>query len=118
MPETLKDANRNQADHLQIKCRILTGSNQYTPEQIEHALQDQKACERLAGIEHDRWMAEKRLEGWQPTTGEKDTTRRLSPALVPWDRLSEQERQKDRDAVANIPQLLRWIEECFKSIRS
>ncbi|MCP5246106.1 MAG: NAD-binding protein [Burkholderiales bacterium] len=111
LPETLKDANRNQADHLQIKCRILTGSNQYTPEQIEHALQDQKACERLARMEHDRWIAEKLLDGWQPTTGEKDTARRLSPALVPWNDLPESERQKDRDAVANIPQLLRWIEE-------
>lgn len=111
LPETLKDANRNQADHLQIKCRILTGSNQYTPEQIEQALQDQEACERLARMEHDRWMAEKRLDGWQPTTGEKDTAGRLSPALVPWNDLPEHERQKDRDAVANIPQLLRWIED-------
>ncbi|MCB1937042.1 MAG: NAD-binding protein [Nitrosomonas sp.] len=114
LPETLKDANRNQADHLQIKCHILTGSIQYTPEQIEHALQDPKACERLAHMEHDRWMAEKLLDGWQRTTGEKDTARRLSPALVPWNDLPEHERQKDRDAVANIPQLLRWIEEQSK----
>lgn len=40
------------------------------------------------------------------------TAARLSPALtlVPWDCLPEHERQKDRDAVANIPQLLTVVD--------
>jgi len=109
LPETLKDANRNQADHLQIKCRVITGSLHYTPEQIEHALSDKKILERLARMEHERWVAEKRLDGWHYTEGAKNIAARLSPSLVSWEQLPESERQKDRDAVHNIPSLLQWI---------
>ena len=109
LPETLKDANRNQADHLQIKCRVITGSLHYTPEQIEHALSDKKILERLARMEHDRWVAEKRLDGWHYTEGAKNIAARLSPSLISWEQLPESEREKDRNAVRNIPQLLRWI---------
>lgn len=109
LPETLKDANRNQADHLQIKCRVITGSLHYTPEQIEHALSDKKILERLARMEHERWVAEKRLDGWHYTEGAKNIAARLSPSLISWEQLPESERQKDRDAVHNIPSLLQWI---------
>lgn len=109
LPETLKDANRNQADHLQIKCRVITGSLHYTPEQIEHALSDKKTLDRLARMEHERWVAEKRLDGWHSTEGAKNIAARLSPSLISWEQLPESEREKDRNAVRNIPQLLRWI---------
>lgn len=110
LPETLKDANRNQADHLQIKCRVITGSLHYTPEQIEHVLSDKKNLERLARMEHERWVAEKRLDGWHYNEGAKNTAARLSPSLISWEQLPERERQKDRDTVCNIPSLLQWIE--------
>ncbi|UJO99540.1 MAG: hypothetical protein LZF64_10080, partial [Nitrosomonas sp.] len=118
LPETLKDANRNQADHLQIKCRVITGSLHYMPEQIEHALSDKKILERLARMEHERWVAEKRLDGWHYTEGAKNIAARLSPSLVSWEQLPESERQKDRDAVHNIPSLLQWIESQHQSSES
>jgi len=106
--ESLKDANRNQADHLQIKCRVLTGNAFPTPEQFELQL-NADTLERLSRMEHDRWMAEKLLDGWRYTEGNKDTAARLSPSLIAWEQLPESEREKDREAVRNIPQLLRWI---------
>jgi|GEM_PF-1083754 len=115
LPETLKDANRNQADHMQIKCRVITGSLQYTPEQIEHALSDKKTLERLARMEHERWVAEKQLDGWHYTEGAKNIAARLSPSLISWEQLPESERQKDRDSVHNIPHLLQWIESQHQS---
>ncbi len=107
--ETLKDANRNQADHLEIKCRIISGSLDYTAESIEHLLEKPEIIEHLACMEHERWVAEKLLDGWILTDGPKNTDERLSPCLKDWDQLPESERQKDRDSVHSIPQLLREI---------
>jgi len=110
LPETLKDANRNQADHLQIKCRVITGLQHCTAEHIEQTINDKKMLERLARMEHERWVAEKLLDGWQYTQGPKDIEARKSPSLLAWEQLPESERQKDLDSVHNIPQLLRQIE--------
>lgn len=109
LPETLKDANRNQADHLQIKCKAITGSTHATAESFSQHL-NAVTLERLARMEHDRWMAEKLLDGWRYTPGIKDIAARLSPSLIAWEHLPESEREKDRDSVRNIPNLLQWIE--------
>jgi len=38
LPETLKDANRNQADHMEIKCRLLTDTPEYSIDDIKNKL--------------------------------------------------------------------------------
>lgn len=55
----------------------------------------------LMQLEHERWGAEKRLDGWrQANKGEaRDDERRIHNALVPWDMLPENERRKDLDNV-------------------
>lgn len=65
-------------------------------------------AEGLSVLEHDLWMRERLESGWQygPV---KDTERRLSPYLVPWEQLSEQIKDLDRDATANIIPLLREV---------
>lgn len=103
--ETLKDANRNQADHLLIKCRLLTGKNNPSAEEVASTLSVDN-IEKLARIEHKRWVAEKLLSGWRYTDGKKDTNLRLSPLLIDWGQLSESEKQKDRDTIINMPSLL------------
>lgn len=108
LPETLKDANRSQADHLLIKLRLLLGENCYDKGKLSEAL-TKEHIEQLARVEHDRWLAEKLLSGWRHTSGTKDTARRLSPAIIPWSALSDAEKQKDREAVLNIPKLLALI---------
>jgi hypothetical protein len=105
LPESLKHANRNQADHTLIKARLLTGGTIVQGEKLLPLLTPE-AIETLAQIEHARWVAEKRLSGWRYTTGPKDSVKRLSPVLVPWHQLPEEEKQKDRDAVQNLPSLL------------
>ena len=59
----------------------------------------------LAKLEHDRWEAERRADGWVygPT---RDAASKRSPYLVPWEELSEDVRDLDRDAVGAIPRLL------------
>jgi hypothetical protein len=59
----------------------------------------------LARAEHDRWCEDKRAAGWQlgsPT----DKDHRIHEALVPWEDLSDDQRDKDRGMVIAIPQVL------------
>jgi hypothetical protein len=61
--------------------------------------------EELSIREHKRWAAERERQGWTYGT-QRDNARKLHPSLVPWEELSEAEKQKDRDTVNNIPRLI------------
>lgn len=106
----LKSSNRQQADHIDVKLRAIhcrrigakdpvpAGAQPFTgfsPDEVE----------LLARMEHARWCADRLLAGWQ--LGEKaDKPRRISPHLVPFDQLTEEIKQYDRDAVLQIPELV------------
>jgi hypothetical protein len=86
LPESLRQANRAQADHAPIKQKALAVSR------------SERMLETLAEAEHRRWMAEKILAGWQ--FGEKrDNSRKLHPSIKIYSQLTEAEKQKDRDTV-------------------
>ena len=57
--------------------------------------------ERLARHEHDRWVAERTGQGWR--LGDRDDDAKRHPDLIPWERLSEESKNKDREAVRNLP---------------
>jgi exonuclease VII large subunit len=61
--------------------------------------------EKLAKMEHERWMQEKLDTGWQYA---KKTNRaaKLHKSLIPWEKLSEGEKEKDRSLVKGIPKIL------------
>jgi hypothetical protein len=50
----------------------------------------------LAALEHERWMAQRRMEGWRHTAGDKDQDRRLHPSLIPYAALSNDIQEYDR----------------------
>ena len=52
-------------------------------------------------------MAAERRDGFQPTAGPQDETKLLHPMLVPWADLPESWRDKDREPVRALPQMLR-----------
>ena len=64
--------------------------------------------EYLAEQEHDAWVAERTATGWV-SGGQVDTEKKITPYLVPYDKLPEEIRQLDRDPVQNIPLLLARI---------
>jgi len=67
-----------------------------------------EVVEVLAKFEHDEWMRERIGYGW--TLGEtKDNEKKTSPYLVPYDELSEEIKDLDRDTIRNIPDLLAKI---------
>lgn len=91
LPESQRQANRAQADHIPIKQKALAVSR------------SEKMLEALAGAEHRRWMAEKILAGWR--FGEKrDNSRKLHPSIKPYTQLTAAEKQKDRDTVQSVLQ--------------
>jgi hypothetical protein len=64
--------------------------------------------EALAIYEHEEWVKERVSSGW--IYGEtKDVDKRQSPYLVPYEALSEEIKDLDRDTIRNIPLLLEMI---------
>jgi hypothetical protein len=57
---------------------------------------DPARLEKLAELEHNRWMAERRLSAWQHGP-HRDNFRRRHPALVPYAELSEASKRFDRE---------------------
>lgn len=103
LTEDAKDANRTQADHIAYKF-FLTEKDWpvKNPKNIDFSRDE---IETLAIIEHNRWMAHRYLHGWDFGT-ERDDQLKLHPSLIPWEILSESERQKDRDTILRIKTLL------------
>ena len=66
---------------------------------------DAAEIEVLAQEEHKRWMRMRRSSGWRRGLV-KDNASKIHPSMVPYEELSEAERDKDRERVIRLPQLL------------
>jgi hypothetical protein len=105
----LKESNRRFADG--ISAKLTAAGCILVPDPLaDHAdpgfaFTDDEV-EDLAIQEHERWMRDLERDGWKPTTGPKDEDRLLHPLLVPWSRLSEDEKDHDRDPVREIPAII------------
>ena len=69
----------------------------------------EEQVEELAVAEHDRWCEDLVADGWRHGPGPKDPERKLHPSLVPWSELSEEERDKDREPVRALPEMLAHV---------
>ena len=105
--EDYKESNRQQADDIPAKLKAIgcdfipvVGRK---PKLLRLRI---KEIEILAKLEHDRFVAERFLQGW--SLGEKDPEgkRKTSPYLVGWEQIPDNIQKYDRDAVRAIPQLL------------
>jgi voltage-gated potassium channel Kch len=105
LPQEVKDANRTQADDIAAKfdtigCHIVpltaleADSFALTPAEVE----------RLATMEHERWLAERRALGW--TAGPRDPEKKTNPNLVAWEDLDEATRNMNRESVRQLPAFL------------
>ncbi|MFV8816609.1 RyR domain-containing protein [Haliea sp. E17] len=107
LPAHKKRANQRAAAHIDIKLR-LCGCTAYS--ELASAAEiafppDASTLEQLARLEHHRWMADKYLAGY--SYGEqRDEDQMLHPDLVPWEALTEADKEKDRDNIRRIPALL------------
>jgi hypothetical protein len=109
LPEQLRDSNRDQADHIVEKLEAIGCTVEPARDGAAAPFSfTQAEIERLAELEHDRWVAERRAAGW--TQGvERDVANKVTPYLVSWDELSEEVREWDREPVRRIPELLAGV---------
>lgn len=115
LPETYRRANRRAAGHLAAKLWTIglrdrhAGASPFAVEPHAYANVIRPCAEstaedallrRLSRMEHDRWCAERRLDGWR--FGEvRDDGRRIHPKLIPFDdpRFTDEDIEKDADQV-------------------
>jgi hypothetical protein len=102
LPETLKESNISRARGIFEKlarCGYTVSEKplpdvkevfDFTPEQLEI----------LTREVHDEWVAERINNGW--IYGERDAEKKTTPYLVPFDDLTEEIKDYDRDIVRNI----------------
>jgi len=107
LSEDLKETNRQQADRIPEKlkavgCDFVPVLNK-TPKLFRFTKDE---IEILAEMEHLRWNKQKYLAGWSYGK-KKDAVNKTHPCLVEWKNLPEEEKDKDRSAVREIPQLLK-----------
>lgn len=107
LPETLKNSNRRQADFLGVKlgeigCYIVPMTD-WNAEPIEF---DSEEIEKMSVMEHEDWVEERKTDGWKYAPGPKDIKKKKISSLIPWEKLSEEEKEKDRNPVRNIPKFL------------
>jgi RyR domain len=104
LPESLKESNREQADQIPKKLREIGCG--YAPMHDEKPPFEFKEddLEQLAKIEHDRWVAERLRAGW--TLGERNVELRMSPYLVRWADLREEDKEYDRETVRHMSEFM------------
>jgi len=115
LPENLKESNRSQAKHIRFKLEAIgygvTITNDWDAQPVEFSPAE---VELMAKMEHERFIEERFREGWKYDIT-KNLKKKTSPTLIPWSELPEEEREKDRDAVRGISQLL--AKACFQVYR-
>ena len=111
LDETFRSANRGFADGIGPKLSAL--GLVVVPDPLADARApgfqfSAEEIEELAREEHDRWMAERVADGWRYGTP-RDNARKLHPSIVAWADLPEDEREKDRQPVRDIPSMLAHV---------
>jgi RyR domain len=105
LDESRQNSSRSQARDIAVKlssigCTIAPLSDT-SPTGFAFTEQE---IETLAFAEHNRWVDERRAAGW--TLGERDTDRKRTPYLVPFNELPGDIAEYDRMFVREIPALL------------
>jgi len=109
LPDTLKYSNLRQARSIVDKLNII-GWEMRPKESLVESIREipEDVVEVLAIFEHDEWVKERIGTGW--IYGEiKDPEKKISPYIVPYEELSEEIKELDRDTIRNIPELLNMI---------
>ncbi len=106
LAEPLRASSRHQAADIERKLASIGCEARPAPEVAGEPVDlEPEEIEALARLEHFRWVEDRLRQGWSLGTS-RDVAGKRSPYLVPWNELSEDVRDLDRDAVRLIPRLL------------
>jgi uncharacterized membrane protein len=103
LPEEFKESNRAQARQIGEKLAVIgcLMVPAFDPT-LGFAFEDDE-LQLLARLEHERWMDERTAQGYELGPARYDHVR---PDLVPWERLSDEARAMNIQAVRRIPDML------------
>jgi hypothetical protein len=91
LPEDLKEENRRAAKELPRKLAAVRYAIIPSREGLPPLEFPPEVLERLAELEHDRWVRNKIRNGWRFGTP-RDNEKRIHPALLPWRDIMAEER--------------------------
>jgi hypothetical protein len=108
LADHLKEQNRGEARDLPSKLAVLgyvlrqDAPAGAAPIRIDPT---DPRVELLARREHERWVARKIKTRWR-YGDPRDDDKKLHPSIVPWEKLPEDERVKDRLLVLHLPEIV------------
>ncbi|MEU4242923.1 RyR domain-containing protein [Actinoplanes sp. NPDC026619] len=105
LTEPLRAGNRAQATDIGPKLYEVGCALAPNPVWGEPLTLTDGMIEQLARREHQRWCAFMCEAGWNGA-GARDEIAKEHPDLIDWDQLPESTREKDRDTVRQLPELL------------
>lgn len=106
LPHRLKDSNLRQADDIWKKLHLIGCAIGLSVSNKDPLFEfTQGEIELLSVKEHERWMDERMKKGWVYGRVRNDQER-IHDCIVPWERLPEDQREKDRNAIRELPGIL------------
>ena len=109
LDEGTKDSNRGQAIDMLRKLNALgyTVTRNAELKEVIEGFSDEE-MEKMARMEHDRWNQEKITQGW--TYGKiRNDALKVHDCLLPWDKLPDDIKKYDYEAVEAIPGILESV---------
>jgi preprotein translocase subunit Sss1 len=108
LEESQREENRRFADDVHTKLMLshcmLVPMPLRDPAEPQFQWRDAD-LEQLSQHEHTRWMSSKLADGWR--YGEpRDDANKIHDQIKPWAKLDEENRDRDRDAVRELPDIL------------
>jgi len=105
LPDDEKEQNRNSVREIPAKLACIgydlkPGSDGQKPIRFT---KDEE--EKLAEKEHDRWITQKQENGWS-YGNTIDKSKKIHKNMVPWNRLTEKDKEKDRIMIRAIPKIV------------
>ena len=106
LAEHYKESNRQQADNIPRYLHAIGyGFSPVVGREPVKVKLSSDEIERMAKMEHDRWVSEKLAAGWKYGR-KRDIERKTHPCICDWDKLPQKEQDKDRHTVRRFPDYL------------
>jgi hypothetical protein len=77
----------------------------YTAVDFNKIISDKATLEKLAIIEHEGWVDYKKKNGWKYAE-ERNDDKKIHDCIIEWEKLSDKDKNKDKDAVQNYKKVL------------
>jgi hypothetical protein len=100
LPERKRKQNRLQADHLGVKLRAIACNSRGKPAS-GFAFAEQES-ELLAAMEHARWVATEKNDGWVYGP-EKVEDAKISPYILPWHAVADSNKEEEIQRIRLYP---------------